>query len=109
MGRERRSGTVDSCRDLRRLRRQFAGVRELTIVCPLHDERRTSEGWYMGPCMYTPVDSGACAKFTMLEATQSGLLWLLFCPADVAVPGVLYGSLQGTRRFDTNSVVISPL
>lgn len=67
----------------------------------LHDEGSADEGWIngAGPCMHTPVVSGACAKLTMFEATRPGLVWLLlFCPADVAVPSILYGSSRGKHR-----------
>lgn len=44
----------------------------------------------------------------MFEATWPGLLWLLlFCPADVAVPSILYGSDRGTLQFYANDVVMS--
>lgn len=55
----------------------------------------------MGPgrvCTHHGI--GACAKLTMFEATWPGLLWLLlFCPADVAVPSILYESNRGTLHF----------
>lgn len=78
----------------------------------LHDEGSADEGWIngAGPCMHTPVVSGACAKLTMIEATRPGLVWLLlFCPADVAVPSVLYGSSRGTHQLCTNNVVMSSM
>lgn len=64
----------------------------------------------MGPSRVRthPVGSGACAKLTMLEATRPGHLWLLLlCPADLAVPSVLYGSNRATHRLYANNVVMS--
>jgi hypothetical protein len=64
----------------------------------------------MGParvCTH-PVGLGACGKLTMFEAARPGHLWLLlFCPADVAVPSILYGSNRGTHRLYAHDVVMS--
>lgn len=105
----KRSGNVDSCIDLRRLCNHSAGF--LGRDHCLHDEGSADRGVInMGParvCTH-PVGSGACAKLTMFEASRPGLLWLLlFYPADVTVPAILYGSNRGRADLSLHDVVMS--
>lgn len=80
----------------------------MTIVCTMREAPTRVKIWGRAVYAHTTVGPGACAKLTMLEATRPGHLWLLlFCPADLAVPSVLYGSNRATHRLYANNVVMS--